>query len=89
MEKQSRLFPRLVDAVVRAWCGLRFHKLKLHKHIKGSHEAMNWRALLVCERCGSRFVMSEQHQAFVRYDDDPDLQRSLLVIYPELTANDL
>lgn len=73
----------------RLICFLLRHRFVVHKHITGDHDTQTWRALLRCRRCQGLFVMSEPHQAFLRYDNDPQLRADLLRIYPQLSVHDL
>lgn len=75
---------------LKGWrCAFFFHKLKVQKHIKGSHPAGDWVATLCCRRCGARFIMSERHQAFLRYDNDPIFKTDIIRMYPTVRMEEL
>jgi hypothetical protein len=58
-------------------CLFWFHKLKLQRHIKGNHDELTWIAAFTCQRCGCRFIMSDEHQAFLRYDNDGEFKADI------------
>ncbi len=63
------------------------HKLTIRKHIRGDIE--HGVRLISCPRCNGRFIMSDEHRAFLRYDDDERFIADLLKVYPQLTKADL
>ncbi len=63
----------------RLWCWVRFHKLKIIKHIEG--DINHGTRLIECRRCGRLFVMSDPHQAFFCYSDDPHFAKELMQVY--------
>lgn len=40
--------------------------------------------LLSCERCQCRWIMSDDHQAFLRYDNDPTFRDDIRRMYPKV-----
>ena len=45
--------------------------------------------LLRCKRCDQRFIMSDNHQAFLRYDNDESFKTDIKRMYPQLENVDI
>jgi hypothetical protein len=67
-------------------CWLYEHVMHVDREFKGHSGLVR---LVHCCKCPARFVMSDAHQAFLRYDKDAQFKRDLLVIYPNLHESDL
>lgn len=70
-------------------CKLGNHNIRLHRHIKGDHDKNTWVALIECRNCKKKFIMSEAHQAFLRYDNNLTMKKDILFLYPKLRMIDL
>ena len=70
-------------------CWIFGHRLFVVKHIKGDHMHQTWVALFGCHRCKKRYIMSEPHEAFLRYDNDVEFAADILTMYGEVSETDL
>lgn len=69
-------------------CFIFGHKLKVRKHISGN--IRHGVRLLLCSRCQHRFIMSDAHMAFIRYDNDGEFTEDMLIMYKgKLSINDI
>jgi len=56
----------------------------LFGHRYETYEFRDYARLVRCTCCDKRWAMSDKHQAFLRYDNDPTFKADLLIVYPEL-----
>ena len=70
-------------------CLILGHKLVIKKHIRGNIK--HGTRLLFCSRCKHKFIMNDEYEAFLCYDNDSRFMADLLRIYAAdgLTAKDL
>ncbi len=61
----------------------------LFKHDYETYEYRRGRRLVRCCRCDKRWAMSDEHRAFLRYDNDEPFKADLKRMYPELKNLDI
>jgi len=61
----------------------------LFDHRYQTYEFRSYARLVRCVCCDKRWVMSDNHRAFLRYDNDPIFKSDLLEMYPELQGMDI
>ena len=52
-------------------------------------EFRSGRRLVRCYECDKRWIMSDEHKAFLRYDNDERFKKDLKIMYPELNGLDI
>lgn len=74
-----------IERVVIWWkCKVRF------KHdYKKPFEVTDSVRLVECKRCKNRYAMSDEHKAFLRYDNDKAFKEDLKCLYPKLEGLDI
>ncbi len=61
----------------KCWFGM--HTLRIVEHIRGNRK---WGVrIVVCDVGNHCFIMSEEHRAFLRYDNDIQFQKDIKFMY--------
>lgn len=63
------------------FCFLIGHKYDIELQFAGHSGAVR---IVSCKRCNKRWIMSDAHKAFLRYDNDPTMIEDLKEIYPQV-----
>lgn len=67
----------MIKQMFKCWFGK--HKLRIVEHIKGDRK---WGVrIMTCEGCHHYFIMSDEHRAFLRYDNDLQFQDDIKLVY--------
>lgn len=70
--------------VINLLCYLGFHRLFVFNQFRP------YVRIVHCRRCSRKWIMSDEHRSFLRFDNDPKFTKDMLFVYEgELNADNL